>query len=63
MKISILLTAIINPINIPFTKRIDPIERESDYLNALKFYLKLEKYPIVFTENSYIHGSKSISFK
>lgn len=52
MKISILLTSTIKPINVPFTLRIDPYERESDYLRAFNFYLSLNKYPVVFFENS-----------
>ena len=52
MKFVILLTACINPGGMSFTKLIEPNERMSQYINALKFYLTHTVIPIVFVENS-----------
>jgi hypothetical protein len=51
-KISILLTATIDPKGMTFTDRNDPIVRENDYLLALEKYIANTSYPIVFCENS-----------
>jgi len=49
--VCLLLTATIDPKNISFMKRDNPLIREMDYLVALQQYCKL-KIPFVFCENS-----------
>jgi hypothetical protein len=51
VKISILLTATVNP-KIVSVKRHDPITREKDYLGSLKSWVAKTTLPIVFVENS-----------
>ncbi|MBA7510287.1 hypothetical protein ES705_02263 [subsurface metagenome] len=51
-KICILLTATINPKNVIFVKRNDPIIRENDYIDSLKKWIEKTSYSIVFCENS-----------
>lgn len=48
----LLLTACINPNGMAYTALSNKEERESQYVNAIKFYLSNTHYPIVFTENS-----------
>lgn len=58
MRECILLTATITPSNVPNLKRVNKLERENDYLEAIMFYSKFG-IPIVFCENSNTY-SKSI---
>lgn len=50
--IIILLTACINPGNMPFTVLNNPEERKAQYVMALNYYLTNTNFKIVFTENS-----------
>lgn len=52
MKYVILLTACINPNGMAFTRLTDPTERKRQYVEAVDFYLKNTRLPIVFAENS-----------
>lgn len=61
MKICILLTATIKPFNVPNLIRINEIQRENDYLEAIKYYTKFG-IPIVFCENSNTKSEKIIQF-
>jgi hypothetical protein len=54
-KYCLLLTATITPQSVPNLKRINPLEREQDYLDALKKWVKIG-IPIVFCENSNTHS-------
>lgn len=49
--ICLFLTGTITPKGVPDLKRIDPIERENDYYEAINKWLQLG-YPLVFCENS-----------
>lgn len=61
MNICILLTATIAPHNVPNLKRVDHLQRENDYLEAIKFYSKF-KIPIVFCENSNTKSESILNF-
>lgn len=61
MKISILLTATINPSTTFLLKRRDPIIREGDYLSTLEKLFHSVPYPIVFCENSNYQSEKITS--
>ena len=50
--ICLLLTATINPINVPFLKRKDLTLREKDYLDSMKKWLRHKDINIIFCENS-----------
>ena len=50
-KYCILLTASIDPGNTPKVGRNDILQREQDYIKALKFYIK-SGIPVIFCENS-----------
>lgn len=52
MKIVLLLTACINPVDMPFTIISKVSERYNQYIDALNFYIENVKIPIVFCENS-----------
>jgi len=51
-RITLLLTATIDPKGVVFLKRNDPLVREQDYINALKKWIEAVNYPILFCENS-----------
>jgi hypothetical protein len=59
MKACILLTATIKPFNVPNLKRVNELQRENDYFEAIKYYVKFN-IPIVFCENSNTHSEKII---
>lgn len=51
--IVLLLTACVNPGNVPYVARRDPDKRLNDYINSLKYWLHLPSIMnIVFCENS-----------
>ena len=52
MKIVILLTGCIDPNGMTYTALNNIEERKTQYVNAIRFYLKQTNYPIVFSENS-----------
>lgn len=52
MKIVTLLTGCINPDGMAYTALNNIEERQMQYVNAIRFYLKETNYPIVFCENS-----------
>jgi hypothetical protein len=51
-RITVLLTATINPKNIMFVQRNDTKTREGDYINSLKMWLQSNIPSLVFCENS-----------
>lgn len=50
--ICILLTATIDPQGVVFMKRSNPMVRENDYIKALKRWMDMQQFSIVFCENS-----------
>ena len=48
----LLLTGTIDPNNMAFTKLLDIESRRSQYIDAIRFWLKQVDFPIVFVENS-----------
>lgn len=48
----LLLTGCINPNGMAYTTLSDQEERKSQYVSAIRYYLSMTKYPIVFAENS-----------
>ena len=60
-RITLLLTATIDPKGIVFLKRNDPLVREQDYINALSKWLETVHIPIVFCENSNYRSNKIIN--
>ncbi len=50
--ICIFLTATIDPKDIVLLKRNNPIARENDYIKAIKKWMDIQQFPIVFCENS-----------
>jgi hypothetical protein len=52
MKTVILLTGCINPNGMSYTSLNNIEEREVQYVNAIRHYLKNTNYPVVFVENS-----------
>lgn len=56
-KICLFLTASVNPQNTDGLKRNSVLDRESDYYNALVFYVK-HGIPIVFCDNSMFYSEK-----
>lgn len=51
-RITVLLTATIDPKDVIFVKRNDALVREKDYINAIKKWLEKKDFSIVFCENS-----------
>ena len=52
MKTVILLTGCINPNGMAYTSLDNIEERQDQYVNAIRHYLKKTNYPVVFAENS-----------
>lgn len=52
MNLTLLLTACVNPGNMPNNILTNVTERESQYINALKFYLDNTPFNVVFIENT-----------
>ena len=52
MKTVILLTGCINPNGMAYTSLNNIEERQEQYINAIRYYLKKTNYPVVFAENS-----------
>ena len=52
MKTVILLTGCINPNGMAYTSLNNIEERQEQYVNAIRHYLKKTNYPVVFAENS-----------
>lgn len=52
MSLTLLLTACVNPGNMPNNQLTNVTERESQYVNALKFYLDNTPFKVVFIENT-----------
>ena len=52
MKTVILLTGCINPNGMAYTSLNNIEERQEQYVNAIRHYLKITNYPVVFAENS-----------
>jgi len=50
--ICILLTATIDPKGVIFVERNNPIIRENDYIKALKRWINMQEFSVVFCENS-----------
>lgn len=51
-KVTLLLTACVNPYGMSFTALQNPIIRKEQYICALLYYLKNTELPIVFVENT-----------
>lgn len=58
---TLLLTACVNPGNMPGNILTDNVERETQYINALKFYLEKTKFKVVFVENTLCDFSNKFS--
>lgn len=58
MSLTLLLTACINPGDMPNNILTNIIERETQYINALKFYLDNTPFKVVFIENT-LHDCSS----
>lgn len=52
MKTVILLTGCINPNGMAYTSLNNIEERQEQYVNAIRHYLKKTNYPVIFAENS-----------
>ena len=57
MNLSLLLTGNIAPQKVPFLKRMDFVQRENDYYEALQKWMEYD-IPIVFCENSNFNSIK-----
>lgn len=51
-KVTLLLTACINPGGMSYTALQDPLQRQEQYVQALTFYLEKTKSRVVFVENT-----------